>query len=401
MYQQFIQRFQRKTKQHRGSLLRAVEEARRKERKQYGETVYLLEPNVKRSSGGLRDMQYLRWVGFTRFGEAEPDSLERLGVLSNSDRRKLNEAREFLLRLRNELHFHADKSQDLLDKAEQLRLSERYGYVGSDHFLPVEQFMRDYIEHTREVRYIGAHFRDSCRRRMTLPALVDPLFCHQVNRDYLVGPLQIRASKRGLQKVTGDLAETLHLMELSNWYDVRIDHPTWEAVRTAMNSRIASQVTPEAAARFLSLMSQPARLGNLLRRLHELRVLEQLVPPMAHARCLMQFNDYHKFTVDEHSIRAVEAATEFLDAPGTLGETYRMLRDKRLLHLALLIHDLGKGYPEDHSEVGSRLAVEVGRVLGLSSSHTEVLRFLVHRHLLMSHLDASGVTSTMNPSWSN
>jgi [protein-PII] uridylyltransferase len=100
----------------------------------------------------------------------------------------------------------------------------------------------------------------------------------------------------------------------------------------------------------------------------------------------MQFNDYHKFTVDEHSIRAVEAATEFLSDPGPLGEAYRGLRDKRMLHLALLVHDLGKGYAEDHCEVGSRLAVDVARGLGLSESDTETLRFLVHKHLMMSHL---------------
>ena len=386
LFQRFIQLFQRRAKAKSTALIQSIEKARRAERRKFGETVYLLEPNVKRSSGGLRELQFLRWVGFARFGEAEPENLELLGVLPKEDRRRLKKAREFLLRLRNELHFHAGKSQDVIVKAEQLRLSQLGGYSASEDVLPVEQFMREYIEHTREVRYIAAHFLATSKRRINLPSLVDPLFCHQVGGDFRVGPLHIRATKQGLSKITSDLTETLRLMELSNWYDVRIDHPTWEAVRTAMSKRTVQAVTPEAAERFLSLISQPARLGSLLRRLHELRVLEKLVPPMAHARCLMQFNDYHKFTVDEHSIRAVEAATEFLEDDGPLGEAYRALRDKRMLHLALLVHDLGKGFPEEHCEVGSRLALEIGDALGLSQSDTETLRFLVHRHLVMSHL---------------
>lgn len=387
LFNRFLHRFRRRTLRQSGRLIKVIEESRRSERRQFGETVYLLEPNVKRSRGGLRDLQFLRWVGFARHGEADPENLERLGVLPTSDRRALRAAHEFLLQLRNELHFYAGKPQDSLSKSEQLRLAKAGEYEGTESLLAVEQLMREYIDHTQHIRYIVAHFLATAKRPARLATVVDPLFGHQVGGDFRVGPLHIRATRRGLEKVQSDLAETLRLMELSNWYNVRIDHATWEGVRTAMINRPPSrEISSSAAERFLSLLSQPQRLASLLRRLHELRVLEKLVPPMEHARCLMQFNDYHKFTVDEHSIRAVEAATDFLGDDGPLGDAYRGLSDKRMLHLALLIHDLGKGYAEDHSEVGSRLAIEVGRHLRLSERETETLRFLVHRHLLMSHL---------------
>ncbi len=122
-----------------------------------------------------------------------------------------------------------------------------------------------------------------------------------------------------------------------------------------------------------------------MRRLHELRVLGKILPAMQHARCRVQFNDYHKFTIDEHSLQAVEKATEFQNDPRPIGDAYRELRDKRLLHLALLLHDLGKGYEEDHSEVGRRIAAETARRLGLSPHDSETVTFLVHKHLLMPH----------------
>lgn len=386
LFTRFLELFRYRAQRRSAKLIDQIELARREERQQYGETTYLLQPNVKRSRGGLRDLQFLRWVGFARYGESDPENLMRAGVLPRDERRRLVEAHEFLLRLRNELHFHAGKSQDMLDKSEQLRLAELNHYEADATLMPVEQFMRDYIEHTNEVRYITAHFVNTAKQRRSFAKLVGPIFSHQVEGDFQVTSQEIGATRRGLKKVRGDLAEVLRLMVVANRYDVRIDHSTWQAIRESMSNRTDIELTPEAAQRFLSLLSQPAQLGNLLRRLHELRVLERIIPPMAHARGLMQFNEYHKFTVDEHSIRAVEAATEFARDQTELGEVYRSLKDKRLLHLVLLLHDLGKGFPEDHSLLGKKLGLQVAMQLGLKPRETAILGYLIEKHLQMANL---------------
>ncbi len=385
LFRRFIDRFRRQTNRRWRSILTTIAESRRTERRQYGETVYMLEPNVKRSRGGLRDVQMVRWVGFARFGHSELESLFRTGALTRDDRNRLLKSVEYLLHLRNELHFHAGKSQDLLTRDEQVRLAELYKCEGPAGVLPVEQFMRDYFEYTGDVRYIAANFVAGVRLRTGLVTKVAPLFTHRVDQDFRVGPVHIGATRIGLQKVTTDSAEVMRIMGLANLYNKRIDHPTWEAIRNAMVKRKTDDISPEAVERFLALLSQPGRLGALLRRLHELRVLEKILPAMQHARCRVQFNDYHKFTIDEHSLQSVERATEFQNDPRPIGDAYRDLRNKRLLHLALLLHDLGKGYEEDHSEVGRRIAAETARRLGLSSSDTETLSFLVHKHLLMPH----------------
>ncbi|MCA9147620.1 MAG: HD domain-containing protein, partial [Planctomycetales bacterium] len=165
----------------------------------------------------------------------------------------------------------------------------------------------------------------------------------------------------------------------------KIANATWQAIRQHMMANEV-EVTPEAARSFLSLMARTPRLGDLLRQLHELRVLDKLLQGMAHARCLLQFNRYHKYTVDEHSIRAVEEATHFVTKAGPLGDAYRSINDRTILHLALLVHDLGKGFTEDHSEVGRQMALETARRLQLSPRDADTLEFLVHKHLVMSHL---------------
>ena len=385
-FTRFSGRFRRGTKRRSRSLVQAVYLARREERRQYGDTVYLLRPNLKKSRGGLRDIQLVRWVGFARYGECDLHTLYQIGALSKADRNKLREAAEFLLHLRNEMHFHAGRAEDVLQRGEQVRLAELYNYSGREGLLPVEQFMRDYFEHTGNVRYVAKHFVASARGRTGVARVFGPLMSHLVERDFLVGPLHINATRRGIAKLRGDLAQVLRLMDLANLFDKRIGHDTWQTIRESMSDSHGIELSDEARQRFLSLMSQPAQLGEMLRRLHQLRALERIIPPMQHARSLLQFNEYHKYTVDEHSIRAVQCATEFQDDPGLLGAAYRDIRNKRTIHMALLLHDMGKGFPEDHSEVGLRLAEQTATHLKLPEQESETLKFLVHKHLLMSHL---------------
>ncbi len=386
LFTKFAGRYRRGARRRFRTLYPAIVAAREEERIQYGETVYLLEPNIKRSPGGLRDIQLLRWIGFTRYGHADPADLLKNGALESLDYRRLHEARDFLLRLRNEMHFNAKRAEDVLDRQEQLRIASLEGYPGSAGMLPVEQFMREYFHHTSEVRHVVDFFLARTRPKELLGNVLAPVLGHRVEGDFYVGQRHISTTRRGRNKLRGNPAEVLRLMDLANLYGRFIDHGTWESIRDDMMAPSEIVLTPEVKRRFLSLMSQPPRLGELLRRLHELRVLEKLVPAMRHARCLLQFNEYHKYTVDEHSFRAVEAATDFLNRSGPLGDVYRGIRQKHVLHLALLLHDLGKGYAEDHSELGGRIAAEMGTLYELPASEQESLTLLVRRHLEMSNL---------------
>ena len=385
LFDAFSERFKSCAQSHCRELFPAIEKARRDERSQFGETVYLLEPNVKRSRGCLRDIQLLRWIGYLRYGETNLDHLHLLGVLTKEEQSIIRRATDHLLRLRNELHFHAGKSNDVLDKSEQLRIAHMQGFPGTDGILPVEQFMSDFFRHAHTVRDVVSNFVAAARPGRRFQNLLGLVFSHQVEGDYRVMPHQIVATSRGLARLKTNLSEVLRLADLANLYDKRIADSTWHAVRAALPT-LGGDMNEHAAERFLSLLSQPPRLGELLSRLHELGVLEKLIPAFTHARSLLQFNEYHKYTVDEHCLRAVQACTEFLSHPGLLGQVYRGIKQKRTLHLALLIHDLGKGFVEDHSEVGAQISEEVARRFRMPLREKETLKFLVHKHLLMSHL---------------
>lgn len=383
----FAQKFQAEVRRRSGAVLAAMEQARREERAKFGDTVYLLEPNLKRSPGNLREIQLLRWAGAARYGTPEPDALCARGALSPDDLAAVAQASEFLLRLRNELHFQAGKPADVLSRAEQVRIAARFGHQSAPGLLPVEQFMREYFRHTDRVSHLVASFLAKARAARRLRSTWNMVFGRRIPGGYVAGPAEIMAAHRALTRLRASLAEIMHLLSLASAYDKSIAAETWEAVRReAPRVPREPDVPADLQRMFLDLLRRPGRLGEMLRALHEVGLLEYFIPAFSHARGLLQFNQYHKYTVDEHSLRAVEWAAERLADPGPLGRVYRSIERKHLLHLALLIHDLGKGFEADHSDEGLRIARETAQRLALGPEEAELLAFVVHHHLRMNHL---------------
>ena len=341
---------------------------------------------MKRSRGALRDIQLIRWLGLVRYGTADFRQLHALGKLHEEDLTAILRATEFLLRLRNEMHFHAGQAADVLDRAEQLRIAELRGYPPAAGLLPVEQFMRDYFRHTDAVSHVAARFAANAQSSGRKERLLTMTFGHRVENGLHVGPAGLLASGRGLRNLQGDLTAIVRLIDLANLYDAPIAASTWEAIRHQSARLPVAPPSVEACRHFLSLLGHPARLAPLLRDMHSAGLLERFIPAFEHARGLLQFNQYHKYTVDEHCLRAVEFATELAADRGPVGRVYRSISQKHLLHLALLIHDLGKGRLEDHREVGLQIAADTAARLKLPPHEAESLRFLVHKHMLLNHL---------------
>ncbi len=278
LYTKYFYAFRRGAMRRRNDLIRRVVAARREERQKWGETNYLLRPNVKRSRGALRDIQLIRWIGFARYGETDLERLVKLGALPEEDYRQLRQAYSFMLRLRHELHFREQKPQDILDRGMQMDIAEAWGYQGTEGVLPVEQFMQDYFDNTRNVRYASAYFVDDARSRPLIHRVVETVLSRNVDENIRMGPTHIWVPKQELDGFASSLPKVLRLMSLANQHCRRISHRTWQAIRLAMQDRNPTPPDEETIEAFLSLLSRPGRLAPLLRRLHELRIIEQLIP---------------------------------------------------------------------------------------------------------------------------
>jgi [protein-PII] uridylyltransferase len=386
LYAHFQRLFRKQLGRRRRFLTSQIVKSRQTERIRFGESVFLLEPDVKRSSGTLRDIQFIRWIGFVRYDTGDFNELAERGLLIEEDLFALIAANEFLLRLRNELHFHAHQASEVLNRAEQMRIAELYGYRQKGGLLPVEQFMRDYFRHTKAVSHIAARFTARARSHERLARLGTALFGHRVEEGLHVGPAGLIASRRRAEAIGRDLTAIIRTVDLANLYNKPIAAETWEIIRRESARLPEATPPPEACRHFLSLLNNPARVGPFLHDLHDAGLLERFIPDFARARGLLQFNLYHKYTVDEHCLRAVEFATDLWSDPGPMGRVYRPMRQKFILHLALLLHDLGKGFLENHLEVGVKIAQSAVQRLGLKTHDAEAVRFLVHKHEMMNHL---------------
>ncbi|MCA9238866.1 MAG: [protein-PII] uridylyltransferase [Planctomycetales bacterium] len=381
--QDFKEKFQRAIQRRKATYCAAFVEARAEERNKYGDTVYLLEPNVKRSPGALRDLHLLRWLWFAQAGDSDLDRLQMRGVVSKFDHHRLVTSRDFLMRVRNELHFHAGKARDALTRDEQVRIAQKFGYYGSPGMLPVERFMRDYFRHAQHISFVATRLSALTQPAPTMDRVLGAVVGRTIEDDYRLGLREISATPQARMKLERNLVEAWRLVDLARLSDLRVaQDASYLVYRSAPN--YSTQLTPEVIDRFLGILDNPYQLGPLLRQAHELGFLEKVIPEFSRARCLLQFNQYHKYTVDEHSIRAVEEATRFAHDKGRMGEAYASLKAKWLLHLTLLIHDLGKGREEDHSVLGERIAKETAERLCLPQEHREEMEFLVREHLTMN-----------------
>ena len=400
-----VKRLRVMSQRSRRKMARLLLEARREEARKYGETVYLLQPNVKRSVGGIRDIQLARWLAFLESDRLPPlgpqplpegESLISVNTgglwkgesrgLSDTDFEMLGLAMGFLRNLRVELHIQAGRGSDELTREEQVRLAEKRQFKADAGMLGVEHFMQVYFGYTREVEQVTRGLMQQAEGGRRLRSWTTGLFGNRVDSCFVVGPMAVAVLPSSLGDVASDMDRIVRFIELSMLYEVPIEPTNWTALRQLI-AKENPPVTNQARQRFLGFFSAVSPISPALRRLHELRLLERLMPAFAHARGLLQFNNFHKYTVDEHCLLAVEKASELDVDEGWLGNVWRQVRRHRqILLLALLIHDLGKGYEGDHSEVGAGIAREVAALFQLDEAESEILEFLVLRHLLMAEL---------------
>ena len=352
----------------------------------------------------------LRWVGFAYHGTPDLNLLRLSGELSQDDARKALAACEFLTRLRMDLHFHAGLAQEVLNRDEQLRIAENWGYRDSPGQRGVERFMQEYFRHATALASISRRFVQTRRKEGVWRILKNYLVEHKFEGIYRIRSDVLEVPRRHRGQVVQNLTSILRMYRLCSAYGI-VPSPSVEEVVSQRVAELSGTefhvkehhqheptdplgthqsgplypLTKEQASLFLDILRTTKPLGPLLRSLFQTRTLDLLIPDIAHIRCLMQFNQYHSFTVDEHTLRTIEAVTSFVEAKNSLGDAYRAVRNKHLLHLALLLHDAGKGFGESHSRVGARIAERIGRRLFLSEADRQQVVFLVLQHLDMAH----------------
>ncbi|THD85849.1 [protein-PII] uridylyltransferase [Aliigemmobacter aestuarii] len=368
--------------------------AERAERhKRQGGQRYVLEPNVKEGKGGLRDLQTLYWIGKYLHRVPDAEGLVGAGLLRREEYETFARAEAFLWSVRCHLHYIANRPVDQLTFDMQVEVAARMGYADSGGRRAVEHFMQDYFRHATRVGELTRVFLTELEAR------------HAKGEASLIGLFRRRKRvRKGLKLVQGRIDivdETEFLSDKLNLLRIFEEalrtgyllHPNVMRLITANLDLIDDDMRedPEAIRIFLDLMLKHGNPERALRRMNELGVLAAFIPEFEPIVAMMQFNVYHHYTVDEHTIQCISTLAQI--ERGELVEELPLSSDilkqgvnRKILYVALLLHDIGKGRPEDHSILGAQIARRVAPRLGLSDDECETVEWLVRYHLLMSDM---------------
>ena len=347
---------------------------------------YVLEPNIKEGKGGLRDLHTLFWIVKYTYGV---EDLISQGLLSADAVRTFSRAQNFLWTVRCHMHYLTDRAEERLTFDLQPEIARRMGYKNRTGHKVVERFMKHYFLVAKEVgdltRMICAVLEEqnkrkprfglgSARRRITPEGFVVEKNRLDIGADdiFAKDPLNIMRLFYAAQ----DLGLNIHPHALKR--------VTEELGRVKALRRDA-----EANRLFLEILTHPKNPESVLRKMSECGVFSRFVPDFGRVVAQMQYDMYHVYTTDEHTIRTVgilhdiELGRHARDMPAAT-QLFPLAQSRRALYVAMLLHDIAKGSGEDHSVAGARVTQALGPRFGLSDEETETAAWLVRNHPIMS-----------------
>jgi [protein-PII] uridylyltransferase len=364
--------------------------------KKYGDTVFVQEPNVKNGCGGLRDYQNLLWLAFVGQRINTTAKLHERKFLRTSERRSLEKAYDFLLRVRTEMHYINGRPIDGITLQLQGRVATAFHYPQKHILRRCEAFMRDYYSHTRDIAQITASVLD----RLQLPGAQKPakgLFKSlMAGRDkpekfdgFLVRDGRIFPVSRDV--FTEDPFRLIRVFQQAQARQLDLSPELCDLIRRRVRLIDRTfQYSREGRETFLDIMSHKGEVGRILRAMHDVGVLGRYLPEFGALTCLVQHEFFHRYTADEHTIVCIEKLDSVLLSTekrlAGYQALFQKLEDPAILYLAVLLHDVGKAANSRHHEEESAiLAHRVARRLQLSPERRRMLITLVDAHYALSH----------------
>jgi [protein-PII] uridylyltransferase len=356
-----------------------------------GDSRYVLEPNIKEGKGGLRDLQTLIWMVNYCYGVQKMGEIAALGKITESELQDFRNARQFLRLVRLHLHAFAGRAEERLNFDAQRHIAAKLGYTQHSGTAAVERFMKRYFLTAKTVGQLTrtlCHLLDEEHKRRPRRSLITLLRQPKLPEGFVV-------QNDWLHFSTSDIAEKQpeKMIEIF-WvmHDTGIDiHPSaWQQV-TRNIRRIDAKLRENKHANetFLKLLLDMRNPEYALRKMNESGVFGRFVPDFGRVVGQMQFDLYHTYTVDEHTIFALGILHriergEFAEGSPLATKIIKHIHMRRVLYLGLLCHDIAKGRGGDHSSLGADVARDLGRRFGFDSTECETAAWLVQNHLLMT-----------------
>lgn len=367
--------------------------------RKFGGSVYLREPHIKEGEGGLRDFHTALWISIVRFRANTVKELRDQGIITEREMRTFSHSLNFMLRVRNELHYLAGKRHDILSFELQEKVAADLGYRGSGHHLPVEHFMRNFYNHARHIKIfsdmiIARAMTETGRGRFPV-SMAGRLLLGDGKKNLGEGLVAVGRTICLNEEGKADFGEDPADFMRPFYQSCRIGYRVSDLTVTMIKQRIRGKAdefrrSPEAGKLFMQMLNCRQKVADTLSDMYDRRLLQRYLPEFGALRSLVQHDLYHKYTVDHHTLLAITKLEElrYNKYPKLefLAELLREVKQPGLLLLGVLLHDIGKSKGRGHAATGAVMARDICGRIGLSDADTDTVVFLVEHHLVMAHL---------------
>lgn len=363
----------------RDEFVHAMKTFREDRRKRFGSHSYLLEPNIKESKGGMRDIQAMLWTAAFVFGLADLNAVTEAGILLEEEKETFLESWNMLTRVRNRLHYISARKNDQLYFEQQEEVAVAFGYKSKEGILGVENFMRDLYGHLQVIAVTTDLFFDHVDDVLGLAGGNDA-----ENRIVEKGII-VRNNRIHLTASEEDLENRPYLLMRCFLASAKSGLPVHHRTRKMISSHlnlISDKVRSSSrmSKPFFEILEDGKNILNLLEVMLETGLLSAYIPEFGRIELLAQHDIYHIYTVDRHLLQSVADLRK-----STVNEesVFLTISSPHVLYLATLLHDIGKGAGGDHSVIGAEMIGVIGQRLGLDESECACLAFVVRYHLFM------------------
>ena len=360
-----------------------------------GDVRYVLEPNIKEGKGGLRDLHLLFWIARYQYGVVGVEDLVSTGTISAASSNRFVKAQEFLWTVRCHLHFLNDRPEDRLTFDMQAEIATRMGYADRAGSRGVERFMKHFYLVAKDVGDLTRLFCALAEERHKKPTRAPLLERFKRKRSVVVDGFKVDGGRLNVQTLDQFETNPLDMVRLfQKALEAELDiHPqALELVHNNLRRLDAkTRKQPEAMALFMQMLTSRKNPETALRLMNEAGVLGRLIPDFGRVVAQMQYDMYHVYTVDEHTIQAlgvlhaIENGVLSNELPLSTGIIHK-IHDRAVLALGVFLHDIAKGRNGDHSVLGAEVVKKLGPQLGLKPGDTETVAWLVLHHLDMSRV---------------
>lgn len=308
-------------------------------------------------------------------------------TLSYNNAQSIQSTYKFLIHLHTNLHFSTKKKHNILNQNKQLQITNTHNFKKQSNQHPIKQFIQTYFQHTTTISQINNHFVDQHQPKSFLHNALNQLITHHFDKIHKIKPHKINVTTTHLNTIYNNIKQILHLYHTTLLYDTQLSPKLINTIHTQITKiKSINIISHKYKKIFHHILHGTNNTNHIIHKIYTTNVLKYIIPKITHTHKLLQFNQYHSFTINEHTLQTIKTIQQFEYHKNTLNTTYHTIQHKTTLHLTLLLHNSNKNFKKNHNIINTHITQNIKHHLQINNHKHKIIKLLVLKHLSIPHL---------------